>query len=261
MNINRSLAIFNLLDKPADYIIEHGMSIFMMPYLRTMTKKEMECIFLLFKELWDLNRKRRDKHIEVVSRPFSKAVGASIDRLIDVANELEYRNDRDRYGVLILPKGRSFIYNFPKDKNNEPEFVIVVDNVGHIIDFNVDFMEKHWPEEKTFLSSGLITVLKVFIAFKTYGKVEYLELENGRKIKNPDVENGKVLNQSGYKVEILDSKWFTTIFRKEGFSVSGHFRLQPKKNAEGEWYRELIYIEPFEKHGYTRISKIEKAAE
>ena len=38
--------------------------------------------------------------------------------------------------------------------------------------------------------------------------------------------------------------------------VSGHFRLQPKKDENGEWTRELIYIEPYAKKGYHRLAKV-----
>lgn len=35
--------------------------------------------------------------------------------------------------------------------------------------------------------------------------------------------------------------------------------LQPKKNDKGEWIKELIYINEFEKHGYHRQAKILQA--
>jgi hypothetical protein len=37
--------------------------------------------------------------------------------------------------------------------------------------------------------------------------------------------------------------------------VSGHFRLQPKK-SNGEWTKELIWIDEFGKTGYTSNAKI-----
>jgi hypothetical protein len=52
----------------------------------------------------------------------------------------------------------------------------------------------------------------------------------------------------------LDSTWFTTIVRSEGFKVGGHFRMQPfGKNLSD---RKLIWISPFDKNGYTRKAKI-----
>jgi len=48
----------------------------------------------------------------------------------------------------------------------------------------------------------------------------------------------------------LDSKWFTTLVKSDAFHVRGHFRLQPKKK-DGEWTKELIWINDFQKEGYT----------
>lgn len=64
----------------------------------------------------------------------------------------------------------------------------------------------------------------------------------------------KYVNETTHKIEILDSTWFTTIVRSEGFGVTGHFRLQPY--GPGMTQRRLQWIEPFEKTGYTRKAKI-----
>lgn len=45
------------------------------------------------------------------------------------------------------------------------------------------------------------------------------------------------------------------------FKVSGHFRNQPKKKENGEWYTELIYIDSFMKKGYTRKATKQKIEE
>jgi hypothetical protein len=70
------------------------------------------------------------------------------------------------------------------------------------------------------------------------------------------VLNDKAVNETGIDVKVLDSRWFTTICRDEGFLVSGHFRLQPCKDEQGEWTRKLIYINPYAKHGYHRLAPI-----
>jgi hypothetical protein len=61
-------------------------------------------------------------------------------------------------------------------------------------------------------------------------------------------------NETKYAVEILDSTWFTTIIRSEGFRVGGHFRMEPY--GPGMAQKKLIWIEPFEKTGYTRKARI-----
>ena len=34
-------------------------------------------------------------------------------------------------------------------------------------------------------------------------------------------------------------------------------KMQNKKNDSGEWYKELIYVDSFVRHGYHRNAKIE----
>jgi len=91
-----------------------------------------------------------------------------------------------------------------------------------------------------------------FEIFKKFADVETVFVSgNSRGV----FETEKVLNETGVPVLILDSKWFRSIVRSEGFAVRGHFRLQPKK-VNGEWTKELIWINDFEKHGYTSKARI-----
>ena len=79
----------------------------------------------------------------------------------------------------------------------------------------------------------------------------------GKKVEIPDSKE-KLLWEFDMPATYIDCSWFREIVRREGFMVRGHFRLQPyKKN--GEWTKKLIYIEPFQKHGYTRRAKIDLA--
>lgn len=55
----------------------------------------------------------------------------------------------------------------------------------------------------------------------------------------------------------MDSKWFRKIINDNDIPVRGFFRMQNKKNDEGEWYKELIFVDPFIRHGYHRDAKIE----
>ena len=91
-----------------------------------------------------------------------------------------------------------------------------------------------------------------FEIFKKFADVETVFIKgNSRGVFDAE----KVLNETGVPVLILDSKWFRNIVRSEGFAVRGHFRLQPKK-INGEWTKELIWINDFEKHGYTSKARI-----
>lgn len=99
-----------------------------------------------------------------------------------------------------------------------------------------------------FITLMLLSVLY----FKKYASVETIE----SKAKSKTAQFGcKYLNETDLDIEYLDSKWFTTIVNSKGFKVRGFFRLQPKKK-NGEWTKELIWIDEFEKKGYNRQAKI-----
>jgi hypothetical protein len=88
--------------------------------------------------------------------------------------------------------------------------------------------------------------------FKSYAEVETKTLKPKERIKDIDC---KYTNDTDFTVTHLDSKWFTTLVNSQGFKVRGFFRLQPKKK-DGEWTKELIWIDEFEKQGYNRQAKI-----
>lgn len=90
-----------------------------------------------------------------------------------------------------------------------------------------------------------------FILFKKYCETETKVIPANKKEHHIGV---KYVNETKRKITVLDSTWFTTIVKSEGFGVSGHFRLQPCGPNNSE--RKLIYIAPFEKQGYTRTAKV-----
>jgi hypothetical protein len=88
--------------------------------------------------------------------------------------------------------------------------------------------------------------------FKKYAKVETKIIPANTHTKGI---NCKYINDTKSNITILDSKWFTDLVNSNSFSVRGHFRLQPKKK-DGEWTKELIWINDFIKNGYHRQAKI-----
>lgn len=81
-------------------------------------------------------------------------------------------------------------------------------------------------------------------------QVELIEPGNISKHPSKDVRE---TNESSNNIYVVDSSWNTLIIRNEGFSVKGHYRLQPC--GEGMRDRKLIWINHFEKHGYIRRPK------
>ena len=105
-----------------------------------------------------------------------------------------------------------------------------------------------------FFHASVNDVINV-ILFKKYATVEVVEAKSFKKVPFETESDGKILLDSTLKVRCLDCSWFREIVRKEGFLVRGHFRMQPYKNERGQWDYKLIYIGPFEKHGYVRHAK------
>ena len=103
---------------------------------------------------------------------------------------------------------------------------------------------------------GIVRFVYAHLVFKKYGQVELETVSANKTLRKSQILGEKVNNFMGIDVKVLDSRWFTTICRDEGFLVSGHFRLQPCKDENGEWTRKLIYINPYAKHGYHRLAPI-----
>lgn len=92
------------------------------------------------------------------------------------------------------------------------------------------------------------TILIALLNFIKYAPIEVKNLPALGKTKDIIC---KYVNDTKVKMRVLDSTWFTTLVKSDGFKVRGHFRLQPKKK-EGQWTKELIWINEFQKDGYTR---------
>lgn len=102
----------------------------------------------------------------------------------------------------------------------------------------------------------IYTIIMSVVLFKRFAPVETKEFFAGQKTK---YEGHKCINETKYNITYLDSKWFTNIVRSAGFGVKGHFRLQPC--GVGMKDRRLIWIEAFEKTGYTAPARKLKATD
>ena len=67
--------------------------------------------------------------------------------------------------------------------------------------------------------------------------------------KKSELLNEKFINETSNGIQVLDSQWYTSVFRTEGFTVRGHFRFYSSCNR-------LVYVNEFQKHGYHRHAKI-----
>lgn len=64
---------------------------------------------------------------------------------------------------------------------------------------------------------------------------------------------GKIKNESDFRVYVVDSAWNKVIIRDSEFLVRGHYRLQPCGPFNKD--RKLIWISDFAKHGYKRQAR------
>lgn len=98
------------------------------------------------------------------------------------------------------------------------------------------------------------------ILFKMLFFLKFAEVETkivDRSKKSHHVGEKKYTNNQILPIEVITSNYYTTIIRKEGFGVDGHFKFQPF--GKGRTEKKLIWISDYEKKGYTRKAKIDKS--
>ena len=117
-------------------------------------------------------------------------------------------------------------------------------------------------EQREMAVASVAYFIATYVAVKKYVKVETVVIPQG-KFTAVDgtpleyVDKKKVINQLGQKVIVMDSRWFRKIVNDNEIFVRGFWRMQNKKNEQGALYKELIFVDPFIRHGYHRDAKIE----
>jgi hypothetical protein len=206
-------------------------------------------------------------NVRYISNPFFEAYKRAEHKLKGVILETEFEES----GTLIFKAEGSKHYHtwfyvlITTVVNGEWNYKIIlnvftkhVDNDHISLDACITRDEEH---SKTFLWSEwgkvpnfdvkLICDLLGLLTFLRYCELETKEIKAGRK----DVHIGtKYVNETKSNIQILDSTWFTTIVKSDGFHVRGHFRFQPC--GQGMKDRKLIWIADYDKEGYTRIAKV-----
>ena len=219
-----------------------------------------------------------DKPIYYISPTFMAAVEHAIPQMNQLLVSYDVMKDIHEDCVMILPSDcNQTVLEFSTDEDGTHR--MTRSQLGVLSEFYVYNIEKHGKDTAGFsmkcylnMESGNmaktsirnLSVWYIFQLFKRYANVETYLIEAGQKkimevdfspieCKKPE-HNAK--NDAGINVIVLDSLWYTTICRDEGFMVSGHFRLQPCKDSNGHWTRKIIYISAYEKHGYHRQARI-----
>ncbi len=209
-----------------------------------------------------------NSNIRYVSQPFIQAYLKGRHKLADVFD----KEEMDEGGTFIWQAGSYTHTNFYYIKTSgtgddwQAEFIFIQFSKHAQNDFkSIDVcVTTNEDSDKTFIWKGhydngcdhthYLSFLVTFLCF-----IKHVELETKIiKAEKKDYHAGiKYVNETKRSIEILDSTWFTTIIRSEGFKVGGHFRLQPFGKDRSQ--RKLIWISDFEKQGYTRIAKQQTA--
>ena len=224
----------------------------------------------IFVDTFKRNNIKFNKQIVIISQAFTEAAEKAADKLINLYKEICIDNisDIDTQGVFVIGQYVFMITNdIKKDTENQKTTFLMFNKDGCPIALYEDDFEQETP---TFAwISNLIKVNKdevsikqwifnhissliVVNMFKTYAEVETKFVLSKSKEKD---SLGRCLNETNLNLTYLDSKWFTNLVKSQAFTVNGHFRLQPKK-INGEWSKELTWIEAYEKQGYTSKARI-----
>lgn len=157
------------------------------------------------------------------------------------------------YSIHTEGKGESFkinavIFFFSKETTREkPTLAIIVQrNDKGFKSFLAEKATKNGLDEMSVIADIFSLIL-----FLKYCDLEVKEVKGNSKANHIGT---KYVNETNNNIQILDSTWFTTIVKNEGFHVRGHFRFQPCGPKLSE--RKLIWISDFDKEGYTRTAKV-----
>lgn len=219
---------------------------------------------------------------ELVMPSFEDVMKKSAKSFFKIDYQLfqEFYNDNE-CGILISKHWGTIVYGFGENELQVWLFVTHDDGSKLYLYFYVKSTEDNtrqihtWPtltndeqlffgdvNERQHIYEYLTNFLIIYLAVKKDVKVETVVIPPGAVSKLDDTvlpykTKEKVRNDSGQEVIVMDSRWFRQIVNDNDIFVRGFFRLQNKKNTEGEWYKELIFVDSFVRHGYHRNAKIE----
>ena len=207
------------------------------------------------------------KNVTSVSSTFIKGAERSISKLITLLKE-----DYSSKEAILLIDERLVVYSNKQTPEGFVASLLILGKSGNIMlsgvakmgptggfinmyatDFYIKGLDASMrASDKSQIFAVAACQTDMLLLFKKYAQVEIVESKARTKIH---AHGCKYLNETDLDIEYLDSKWFTSLVNSQGFKVGGHFRLQPKKK-EGEWTKELIWINDFEKKGYNRKAGI-----
>lgn len=169
----------------------------------------------------------------------------------------EFSNDMLHIWTFSMYENISTLYLYFFVKSTDKNIRLIHTNPTLLNDEVYSFIEE---DKRNQIYECLANFIMSYLAVKKYGPVEKIEkviappavMTELSVPSSTDKENRIVKNESGQEVIIMDSRWFREIINNNEIAVKGFLRHQRKKNADGEWYYDLIEIAPYKRHGYHR---------
>lgn len=220
---------------------------------------------------------------ELIMPSFEKVMSKSAKAFFNIDHQLFQEFYEDSVcGILLSRDCGTIVYGFGENRmyvwlyrNYEGASQLSMyfyvestpDNRRHLYTYptliNDDQLFDLGSEDRDEIYSNLANKLIIYLAVKKYVQVETVVVPLNATLKMSDVILGykskdKIQNISGQEVIVMDSRWFRKIINDNDIFVRGFFRFQNKKNAKGEWYKELIFVDSYVRHGYHRNALIEE---
>jgi hypothetical protein len=217
------------------------------------------------RKMWSVSAEDFGKNIQYITKPFSDAIHNAMPKMTS-GELIDEALHRQSSGTLLWDKS-TFCYSndvvdgkvstiyfhfvtLPTGDVTLNAFTCFLGEGEGIKGRMVAYLAKEhmFKNDEKFTIQAHNTNLIATLNFIKYAPVETRNLPPLGKTKEIVC---KYVNDTRCKIQILDSTWFTNLVKSDAFKVRGHFRLQPKKK-DGEWTKELIWINDFQKEGYTR---------
>jgi hypothetical protein len=147
------------------------------------------------------------------------------------------------HAVYVFRGGKFIAYSWQNQKADK-SLRIVPETSKYLLEHSAPDGEKLWQDT---VLNGLYTTLIAAINFLKYAEIQDKIMPAKSREKGIDC---KYINETDSEIHYVTSHYINNLYVKGAFKVRGHFRLQPKKK-DGEWTKELIWINEFEKQGYT----------
>lgn len=221
-------------------------------------------------EKWPALKQRFNKKIQYISDPFYEAYNRASHKLVNVLDK-EPINESGTFIYRASPGETNTIFysieTWGKDKDFEMDVTIIFFSKEHKKDKPAlgllvqrrpgmpigysRFYASKKAEDSGISAISVIGDIFTMLLFMKYCELQTKVIKAGKKDNHIGI---KYVNETKSNIEILDSTWFTTIVKSEGFKVHGHFKWQPY--GPGNSLRKFIYVNDFEKTGYTRTAKV-----